>query len=162
MLDTLASSVLHVTLAARSNNTVLVCFGLTFKICLQVFGDETQPQARAQSILARHDLALEHKICNGCLPVALVQSATILGTPALQGPAGSSCKVDVTCSTAKEAQRTVLLPVLQQLKTGLQHCTLSCMKLQELGTSDALVDAVLVCLSGQAKIVDSALQQFAQ
>lgn len=139
---------------------MLVCFGLTFNIYLQVFGDAAQTQAQAQSVLATHDLALEHKICYGCLPMALLQSASILGIPAPQE--ASSCDVDVTSSAAKEAQTTVLIPILRLLKTRLQDCTLRCHTLQELGTSDAMLDTVVLYLSGQIRIVDSALQQLAQ
>lgn len=113
-------------------------------------------------MLARHNLTLEHKLCAGRLPVALLQAASVLGSTALQASTGNDGVVDITCSRAKEAQRTVLSPALADLRTGIQHSIARTKEMQKLGESEAMLDSVCTYLSGQAHIVDCAVQQLDQ
>lgn len=113
-------------------------------------------------MLASHKLTLEHKLCAGRLPVALLQAASVLGSTTLQAVTGSDGVIDIACSRAKKAQRTVLSPALAELRTGLQHSIARTRAMQELGESEAMLDSVCTYLSGQAHIVDCAVQQLNQ
>ena len=110
-------------------------------------------------MLTKHHVPLAHKLCAGRLPVALLQAASLLGSTAFQAVTSSDGEVDVTSSTAREAQRSVLTPALADLKTGLQHSIARVQELQQLEKSEAMLDSVCIYLSSQAHIVDCAVQQ---
>lgn len=129
---------------------------------MQIPNSNSERRAELHAILARHGIPLEHKLCTGRLPVSLLQAASLLGSTALQAVTDSDGEVDITCSTAKEAHRTLLSPALADLRSGIQHSIVRCRELQELGKSEAMLESVCTYLSGQAHIVDSAMQQLDQ
>ena len=114
-----------------------------------------------QSQLAVHDLTMQHKIGPGQLPVALLEAATVLGSPDLQ-PVRPGSSIDLACSQARQAQRTTLHPVLERLKNAIEKSIAECQKLQMLKPSEAMLDPVHMLLSGHKRIIVSALQQLQQ
>ena len=94
--------------------------------------------------------------------MSLLQAASLLGSTALQAVTGSDGEVDITCNGAKEAQKTVLSPALADLQSSIQHSIVRCTELQKHGESEAMLDSVCIYLSGQAHIVDCAVQQLDQ
>lgn len=126
--------------------------------CVQIPNSNSERRAELHDILARHDIPLEHKLCAGRLSVSLCQAASILGSTAIQAVTGSDGEVDITCSRAQEAQQTVLSPALADLRTRIQHSVVRCRELQERGESEAMLESACTYLSGQAHIVDRAVQ----
>lgn len=129
---------------------------------MQIPNSNSERQAELQDMLARHGIPLQHKLCAGRLPVALLQAASLLGCTAVEAVMGDDDQLEITCSAAKEAQRTVLSPAFADLKSGLQRSISRCQGLQSLKRLEPMLDSVCTFLSGQAYIVDCAVQQLAQ
>ena len=123
--------------------------------------NSSETQAEVEDILTRHEIPLQHKLCPGRLPVALLQAASLLGSIAVQAVMDDDGQLDITCSTAKEAQRDVLFPLLTDLKAGLQHSIARCQELQLSRKLEPMLDAVCTFLASQAHVVDCAVQQLA-
>lgn len=132
------------------------------KLCVQIPHSNSVRQAELHDMLARHNIPLQHKLCAGRLPVSLLQAASLLGGTARQAVLGDDGQPDITCSAAMEAQRSVLCPALADSKAGLQDSIARCQELQLLKRLEPMLKSVYTFVSGQAHIVDCAVQQLAQ
>ena len=112
-------------------------------------------------MMKHHDTVLEHKLCSGKLPEALLKAAGLVGS--WEGnSAATECSmmdIDANSSRAKEAERKVLWPILSEMQKSYECCLARCQELQQSGNTLLMLPPLCMYLSGQLHIVEGALKQ---
>ena len=135
---------------------------LVLNTCLQARTAGGHDQA--QAVLHELKLPLQHKIRCGPLPASLLMAATVVGLPpeSLKNAFSNSGALDVASELAKQAQQTILGPVMTMSKNKVVHAVSVCQDMLLSSPHDPMLHCICTYLQGQMKVLRSALEHLTE